>query len=324
MKHFKIASAFLILGLFTALPALAQHCPNVEFRLWRADGNHAWYGYGDTLEVTSGEEVHLYIHQASGSGSHYSTSAEIGYPASFGMRDDSRRVRQHLRMSAQKDKDKRDGRVIINAEQAGNTRLGYRITGVKSPGQLGRFARQCQTGAINFVVRDRAANKPTRPAPPTSPGYTTPGDAATELVELLYRGLLRRERVRSDPDDFIRQVVQLGKGGLERIAETMTVSPEFRYEALKRTEEAHGSRGGLERLRRQLLDDIYRDLYGYLTPTREHREGDMIDLDRCLSSDRNAEQACSRLGRNLIDSDLFYEQHRELIDSLPSTRRNRR
>lgn len=321
-----MASAFLILGLILALPASAQNCSNVEFRIWRADQAASWYGPGDTIEVYSGEEVHLYIHQASGSGSHYSTAADIGYPANFGMRDDSRRVRQHLRMSAQNGDDKRSGRIRLVAEQLGTARLGYRITGVKSPGDIGRFARQCRTGAVNFEVIARPAPPPppTRPAPPP-PGYVTPGDAATGLVELLYRGLLRRERVASDPDDFVRQVVQFGKAGLERIAETMTVSPEFRYEALKRTEAAHGAgRGGLQRLRRQLLDDIYRDLYGYLTPTRENREADLADLDRCLSDDRGAEQACSRLGRNLIDSDLFYEQHRQLIDSLPRTRRGRR
>lgn len=323
MKKLSIYGAFLMCGLFAALPALAQQCSELEFRLWRKDQGPTWYSHGETLEVKPGEEVHLYIHQRGRSAnSHYTTSADVGYPANFGGREDSRRVREHIRMSAQNGEDKRSGRIRFVAEKPGNTRLGYRITGVKSPGDLNRIGRDCRTGLVNITVLGRTS----RPAPGPSPrpGGVTPGDAANELVDILYRGLLRRERQASDPDTFVRQTLQFGKNGLEKIAETMLASDEFRYEALKRVDSRRGSRGDLESLRSSLLDGMYRDLYGYLTPDRRDREADLDDLELCLSDSRGGYEACGRLGRNLIDSSLFYEQNQELIDGLSFDDRRRR
>ena len=138
------------------------------------------------------------------------------------------------------------------------------------------------------------------------------------------RWLLRRDRVASDPDAFVRDVMRDGRRGLERIAETMTVSEEFRYQALRRIEQERGGSRSLDRLREALLDSIYRDLYGYLTPQRADRDADLEDLDVCLSSDRDSERACSTLGRNLVASSLFYEQHGGLIDRASGRRGGRR
>ncbi|MEO1083694.1 MAG: hypothetical protein AAFY88_05585 [Acidobacteriota bacterium] len=326
MKKLSIGGALILGSLFAALPAAAQQCSELEYRIWRQNAAPEWYSHGETLEVKSGEEVHIYIHQRGRTAtSRYSAAAEIGYPANFGGREDSRKVREHIRMSAQNGDDKRSGRIRLVAEAPGSTRLGYRITGVKSPGDINRINRACRTGLLNVTVLGRGGNRPTpAPGPNPNPGAVTPGDAANELVDLLYRGLLRRERQASDPDSFVRDALQFGKSGLERIAETMTVSDEFRYQALKRVEARRGSRGDLGDLRSALLDEIYRDLYGYLTPNRDDRQADLDDLDRCLSNDRGGQEACGRLGRNLIDSSLFYEQNQRLIDGLrPDPRRRR-
>ncbi|MEM8995775.1 MAG: hypothetical protein AAGF23_13395 [Acidobacteriota bacterium] len=325
MKKLSMMGALVLGSLFAALPAAAQQCSALEYRIWRPNASPEWYGHGETLEIRSGEDVHIYIHQRGRTAtSRYSASAEIGYPANFGGREDSRRVREHVRMSAQNGDDKRSGRIRLVAEAPGSTRLGYRITGFKPPGDMSRIGRGCQTGFLDIAVLGRGGNRPTPGPGPKPGGAVTPGDAANELVDLLYRGLLRRERQASDPNDFVRQALQFGKSGLERIAETMTVSDEFRYQALRRVEDRRGAGGDLADLRSALLDEIYRDLYGYLTPSRDDRRADLEDLDRCLSNDRDSTEACGRLGRNLIDSSLFYEQNRRLIDGLSLDRRQRR
>jgi hypothetical protein len=93
----------------------------------------------------------------------------------------------------------------------------------------------------------------------------------------------------------------------------MVASTEFRNEALRRTEQKHGRRG-TDDLYRTLLDDIYRDLYGRSTPTRDEYESDLRDLENCLDSRRNQQPTCERLGRNLVGHRLFYDQNADLID----------
>ncbi|MEM6794541.1 MAG: hypothetical protein AAF725_11210 [Acidobacteriota bacterium] len=322
---------FLVLALslsgLSAGAALAQDCSEVQYRLWRKGAEASWYTPGETLQVTSGEEVHLYIHTLARGSNRYSTSAEIGYPGAFGFGGKARDVLRHLRMKAQNADDRRSGRVVITAQEPGTARLGYRIEAVKPPGNLSRVPAGCRQGVVTFAVSsvDRPAPAPApAPAPTPAPSRGTSRDAAAELVGLLFEGILRRPLGAGTAEGYVDSVLRDGLRGVEDVATRLTTSDEFRYEVLRRVEEERGRSRDLDRLRETLLDSMYRDLYGYVTPSRADRDDDLEDLDICLSNERDSERACASLGRNLVASDLFVERHEDLLDRVERRTRRRR
>ena len=140
--------------------------------------------------------------------------------------------------------------------------------------------------------------------------------AADDLVRVLYRGILRRERAGDVEPSFVDLTLDRSLDGLGQVAETMTLSEEFRYRALERTEQEHGRGYSLDELRELLLQDIYRSLYGYVEPSRRERQEDLRALDICLSDKRRSREACGDLGHNLVRNHLFYERHRDKVDAL--------
>ncbi len=312
----KCAALAAAAALCASSAAVAEHrCSGaVKYRLWQED-NVEWYEFGETVEILEGEEGHLYLHARSGGPTPYSTSADIGYPSAMGMGGDSHQVRRHVKMQAQDKRDRRAGRVIFTAEQPGTVYLGYDLVGVKAPGKIQDVPAECRVGKVAIrVLPRRGAGGGHGHGGPVGPGTQA---SAQRVVETLYRGLLRRERHGDDPRDFVDQVDRQGRRGVEEVARQMLVSSEFRYQALRRTEEQRSERSrDLEQLREWLLFDIYRDLYGLLEPTRREIDEDLKDLDTCLSSDRYAKDSCAQLSRNLVSHRLFYERHQQALDNL--------
>ena len=314
-------------GLLAALagPASARTCNDLEFRLWQKKGV-SWYGPNEKITIRSGEEGHIYLHVRNPNGGHYSLSANIGYPHNFGLDGDARRVREHVRMEAQSNEDKRMGRIRLHAEKPGVTWLGYRVTGGNQGNKTKTLPAKCNTGPIRIEVLGRGGGNGGGGGDDGRPGdgQGTARAAAVDLVELLYDGLLRRPRHGGDSEAFVDQVYRDVRSGSLYVASEMLKSDEFRYEALRRTESRHGRRSNDE-LQRLLLDDIYRDLYGRETPPRNEYEEDRRDLEDCLNSRRGGRDACERLGNNLVGNRLFYEEHGDLIDAIDDgDRRNRR
>ena len=317
-----MSQRFSLSGTWTAFAAAAvlclsssaaadQRCSGeVKYRLWQED-NVGWYEFGETVEILEGEEGHLYLHVRSGGPTPYSTSADIGYPAALGMGGDSHKVRRHVKMQAQDNRDRRAGRVIFTAQEPGTVYLGYELVGVKTPGKLHNVPGNCRRGRVAIRVLPRRGGH----GPVHDPHEAQA--SALQVVESLYRGILRRERHGEDPWEFVDQVDREGRRGVEEVARQLLVSSEFRYQALRRTEQQRAERSrNLEQLREWLLFDIYRDLYGLLEPNRQDVDEDLRDLDTCLSSDRYAEEACTQLSRNLVTHRLFYENHRDLLEDL--------
>ena len=295
--------------LLVVAPAAAQNCSNVSYRLWTQQGE-TWYRLGETVEIESGREGHIYLHVDSQSQSPYSTQADVGYPGKYGFGGRSTDVVKHVKMKSPSGEDRSRGRVRFDAAQPGSTQLGFRLTGVRSPGTLDLVAPRCRTGVIPIRVVGRGGQGGNGGGPGEEPAM----GAAEELVARLYTGLLRRSDPGRVESSFVDMVRRSARDGVLSVAETMVRSGEFRNEALRRTEVAHG-RSSLDELRRQLLGDIYRDLYGYAEPDREGRQDDLRDLEDCLAG-RPGNEACSRLGRELVNRRQFYEHNQELIDAV--------
>ena len=288
----------------------------MSYRLWTRGADEVRYRLGETVEIESGREGHIYLHVDSRSKDPYSTSAEVGYPEKYGLRGRATVVVRHVRMEAQSGEDRSAGRIRFNAVEPGTTQLGFRLVGVRSPGRLDLVANGCRTGAIPIRVLPRGGQADP-PADEEEPAVS----AAEELVGVLFTALLRRADVGRADQEFVRWVRRDSREGLLRVADTMVSSDEFRSNALRRTDDTHG-RNNLGKLRQLLLGDMYRDLYGYSEPDRQGREDDLLDLEDCLSG-RPGNEACSRLGRELVNRRLFYDYHRDAIDAL-SGRRGRR
>ncbi len=90
-----------------------------------------------------------------------------------------------------------------------------------------------------------------------------PREAAEQLVVLLYYGLLRRKIVDQFDQGYVEVVERDKRAGIEKIAETIFESHEFRESAFRRAEERHGTpRRGGKAVTELLLGDFYLALYG--------------------------------------------------------------
>lgn len=298
-----------------AAPA-ADCASKIAFRLWHEDQpesnqNAPLIAYGQDVGIASGQHTHIYV-QAIGQGAKaLGTSAVIGYPGEFGFGGTALEVLKRVRMEAQNAADKQYGRIRLTAAEEGGTSLGYRIEAVDSPGRLESIPLGCRVGQVNLRILP-----PLAPANP-EPQVIAPREAAEQLVVLLYYGLLRRKIVDQFDQGYVDAVEKEKRAGIEKIAETILESHEFRESAYRRAEERHGTpRRGGKAVTELLLGDFYLALYGRSRPPEVEVRRDLEDLDVCLKGKDYYIETCGRLGRTLVASPLFYEHNRDLIDAL--------
>ncbi|MCP3903075.1 MAG: hypothetical protein GY715_05505, partial [Planctomycetes bacterium] len=176
---------------------------------------NTYYKYGEVIVLGVGEKADLYIHAyPSRSENPYSASADIGAPTAFGAgRHRPQDVSRVLKLG---NHDPRKGKISFTAVAAGQTGLGYQITAVVRPGRLEEVPRNCRIGEVKITVRGASASQQTGRQPaPAAPAVGSANDAAHELIQQLYTGILRRgEAEAADyPDSFFDQVQRSGVQG---------------------------------------------------------------------------------------------------------------
>lgn len=318
-----LASIALALMCLAAGPLEAANC-QTRYRIWQ-DGKNTFYKYGDTIFLNVGDKVDLYIHAYPSRSEHpYSASGDIAAPTAFGVGGQRPKdVNRVLRLGKH---DPSKAKQSFTAVAAGETALGYQITGVVSPGRLDKIARGCRTGQVRITVRgaERRTNTHPPPRPAAAPPVRTANDAAHQLIVQLYTGILRRSpaEARDYPDNFFDQVQRGGLQGLISVAETMTSSTEFRSQSLARTSDALARTGvskrGLSRevLEAQLLNDMFDSLYGPgAEPYGDARRRMANALNGCISG-RQGNDACSRLGRDLLTQPQYQGNNRAMLQYL--------
>ncbi len=312
----------LALALFAVagVPALEAADCDTRYRIWQ-DGNNTFFKYGEKIVLAVGDKVDLYIHAYPSRSEHpYSASADIGAPTAFGV--GGQRPQDVSRVLRIGDHDPRKGKISLTAIAAGDTALGYQITGVVDPGRLDKVPRGCRIAQVRISARGRSNRVPANPPPVSVPPSTvveSANDAAHQLIMELYTGILRRSQgeARDYPDSFFDQVQRNGLTGLISIAESMAASPEFRSAAIKRTRSALArtgvDTGGLSQgvLENQLLADISGSLYG------GELRGDIRrmlagKLSSCLAG-HGGDAICRQLGRDLLSQYPYQERHRDLL-----------
>ena len=307
-QSFVLALAVLAL----APPADAAGC-GVIYRLWQ-DGNNTHYNFGEVIHLEVGEKADLYIHCESRSPGHpYSTHAEIGAPADFGVGRHRRKdVERVLRLGHS---DPRRGKQSFEAIAPGGTALGYRITQVFEPGKLEDIPAECRTGEVRFLVEQPQTSLVEPP-----PASASAGEAAHQLIRELYVGMLRRTdaNIGDYPNEWFDRVQAGGLQGLVFVAETIASSSEFRDASLSRTRQALAASGvstatlGQAVLEDQLLTDICDSLYGGAVPDIGNRRLLANTLTDCLAG-RGGSAACQRFGRTLVNQRQYREANRELL-----------
>ena len=292
---------------------LAADC-DTSYRIWQ-DGTNTYYSFGEEIVLQVGDQVDLYLHAYdSGAKNPYRASAKIGTPAELGVgRHGPRDVQRFLSL---RNHDARKGKISLTAVAAGRTALGYHITDVFAPGQLGKVPERCRGGRVLITVEDANA---VAPGPAPRPEAT--GDAANRLIAGLFTGILRRSEgeVGEIPRGFADQVRRGGMQGLISVAESMTSSPEFRDWSLARTGQALEASGvsaqslSREVLENQLLSDIYTSLYGGgVQPYGDARRRMAGYLSSCISG-RGGNDACPRLGRDLVTQPQYQARNDDLL-----------
>lgn len=327
-----MGAASLAFGIAAAAPAAAQApaavgasvgaavpadcAAAIGFRLWveelpEKDQSDQIYSYGQDVPVASGDHAHVYVQAVGQARKALGTSAVIGYPGEFGFGGTALEVLKRVRMEAQNPADRQYGRIRLTAAEEGGTSLGFRLEAVDAPGRLEAVAAACRVGQINLRILPARA-----PANP-EPQVIAPREAAEQLVVLLYYGLLRRKIVDQFDQGYVEVVEKERQAGVERIAETILESNEFRESAYRRAEERHGTpRRGGKSITELLLGDFYNALYGRSRPDPAEVRRDLEDLDVCLKGKSYYIETCGRLGRTLVASPLFYQHNKDLLDAL--------
>ncbi len=312
-------NTLLALAILAAAGAPALEAANCKtsYRIWQ-EGQNTYYQHGETVVLEVGEKVDLYVHAYPSGGEHpYSAAADIGASAAFGVGGHGiQDVRRYLRLG---EHNPQKGKLALTGKAAGNTALGYEITGVASPARLRQVPRGCRVGRSRISVRQATSAPPAAPPPPAQQAVGSANDAAHQLIMQLYTGILRRNpaEARDYPDSFFDQVLRSGHSGLLSIAETMTASPEFRRAAISRTrselEKSGVAAGGLSQqvLEDQLLTDISQSLYGGEL-YRDTRQRLASQLSNCLSG-RGGDAVCRQLGRNLLTQRQYYDRNGDLF-----------
>ena len=166
MRLRSILPPILLLPLL-AVPAQAQNCSDLVVRLTQGDYEQSFNG-GETIVLRPNERGHIRTYLRSGREHPHTLSVQYGHPKRFGLRgQDPIKVRQVLRIDAQKPENEKRGRVLFTSVDPGTTTLGYRIVGANKPEVFNKVPRACRTGILNFRVegQNRAQSTDTRPNP---------------------------------------------------------------------------------------------------------------------------------------------------------------
>lgn len=292
----------------------AQACDDIGFRIWQPGGAETRYAFGDTIRLENGVEAHLYIHHRSQSRNPYSTSAEIGRPSQVGLRAPYNQGVVALR--AQKDGDRRAGRLIMTAQGRGRTALGYRVFAVSAAGLFERLARGCRRGVVMVEVIG---------GPSEGDASVEAQRAARKLAHTVEKSLMPWRRAAVE-DDELERVLQTGRAGLIEHAGQILRSEPFREESYFETLE------GDDRLRAEadrigdveprqvaevLLAGVYRLLYGGNRPFDRLHRANLEDLLDCVSaSPRDRGRSCDQLAERLIASPAFQQAFRGELNAL--------
>lgn len=151
-KLSRLAAAAALGAAAAAQPASAACEGQVFLRLWQPGGQETWYDAGEQISIPAGQEGHIYVHVRGRGDNKYSTSARIGYPGEYGLGGDPFQVERSVKMQAQNNEDRGNGRIRFRSDQPGQVQLGYQISGVASPGNLNGVPGNCRTGAIPINV----------------------------------------------------------------------------------------------------------------------------------------------------------------------------
>lgn len=297
---------FFVSSSWPIAPARAQSCRGeVVFRLWQPDRGVTSFELGREVEIETGREAHLYVHVRGSSTGSYATQASFGYPYEFGFVLREKEVLRHVRMEAQTDQDRLEGKIRFTAQEVGSTKIAYRIDDVPLPGRIDGVPPLCRVAEVTLKVLAPALPKiETR----------SPIQAAQDLLAMIERSFLGRGAGPIAPEQ-VAEVLKGGQATLARRAGEWLQSPEFRRAALVHLEK--GRKKDPATARRTLLFDLYHGLYGPVEPDRGRIEEDLEDLEFCLaSSDKKALATCSRFGRNLVNHPLFAGRNRALLERL--------
>ncbi len=363
-------AAIAALGIAASAQSASAACEGqVYYRLWQPGGQETWYDAGQRIDIPSGAEGHIYVHVRGRGDNKYTTSARIGYPGEFGLGGDAHAVERSVKMQAQNNEDRSNGRIRFRADQPGQVQLGYEINGVTPPGNLSSVPGNCRTGPIPINVgggggrnNDSRGNDWDRDGRGNDRGGRGGNDgrgggrgddrggwdndrggrggndgrggrggrggndgrggrggrdgswqSASNLVGLLYEGILRRDEAGQIDDGYVRLVQYEGLGGLFKVAGSMFKSQEFQQQSLKRIENEQGRMRDRDERVNALLWGIYGWLYGDSEPSEFRANGDYNLLDACF---RGNNRSCESLGSSIVENPLFQEANADDLDAV--------
>lgn len=316
----------------------ARACDGEVFiRLWQPGGEETWYDSGEEVEIQSGEEGHIYVHVKGRGDNTYTTSARIGYPGEFGYEGDARVVERSVKMQAQNNEDRGNGRIRFRADQPGLVYIGFQINGVTPPGSLNNVPRDCRVGYVPIRVQggqnqgggrgdgggrggrgdgggwDDGGRGGRGDGGGRGGGRNASRAAAESLVTLLYEGILRREDAGQLDSGFLRLAENEGLEGLQKVAISMLRSQEFQGQALRRIQNEQGRMNDADERISALLWAMYASLYGDAEPPERRSDQDFDLLSDCLDANN---RACENLARSLISNPLFENANSDDLEAL--------
>lgn len=134
--------------------AHAEQCRQIQFRLWQ-NGENRFFESGEMASLEIGQDADLYIHVRSRTeGQPYSTAAVLDAP--------NGRALVHR---SQKGNDVSKGRLTISGKARGTASVGFRLTGVKSPGRIEDVPERCRSGSVAIEVVEKPTSETFRPPP---------------------------------------------------------------------------------------------------------------------------------------------------------------
>ncbi|RMH21431.1 MAG: hypothetical protein D6696_05735 [Acidobacteria bacterium] len=307
MIRFAASAALTLLLLPAAVAPARAACDEIGFRIWYKSGQPDTYHHqGETIVLPPGQEVHLYVNHASKSKTPYATSAEVGYAAAFGIRGghDPRGV---LALKAQNDRDRQDGRLVMETVAPGRATLGYRITAVSMRGVFEQLPEACRSGRIEIEVRAGDGGE--------EEVELTPNRAARQLVHLLRRSLIFWRPPGTIDAQEAESVRRGGEPALIELAASILASDAFREEGWDATlERHHVALPDPDRVIDLLLGEIHQRLYDGRSVTAEERREQRARFRACVGERRAA--ACRDLATALIKHPYFAEQNRQRLAAI--------
>lgn len=316
-------STMIVLGLAATATIAQAECDQITFRAWTSTGE-TWFAQGEPVIVAPDVETHLYVHHDAGPGSTpYRTRAQMGHASDFGFRVRSGNVTFRRQQPA----DAQAGRLVLNAQNAAEAVLGYRITNISQAGVFDRLPAKCRTGVVSVQVR-RAGNG--------GGGSGNGGGEDPQAANLASRQLQRRIHLALEPwetspnadADEIAEIRKRGRDAVIEIAARVLSSQEFRdsswdwtvegQQDLSYTSEHYTPRVGV--VANRLLDEIYARLYGGQRVDSQTQRRNLEDLMACLDS-RGDRGACGELARRLVSHQHYSDHNREPLEAIRGERR---